>query len=65
VEPALTIAPKDWMTAPPTRAVMDALRADGNEARFVGGCVRDTMMNEVRGMNRPVGDIDIATYEAP
>lgn len=65
MEPALTIAPKDWMTAPPTRAVMDALRADGNEARFVGGCVRDTMMNEVRGMNRPVGDIDIATDAAP
>ena len=59
MEAALTIAPKDWMTAPATRAVMDALRADGNEARFVGGCVRDMLMN------RAVGDIDIATDAAP
>ena len=65
MQPALTIAPKDWMTTLATRAVMDALRADGNEARFVGGCVRDTMMNEVRGINRPVGDIDIASDAAP
>ena len=59
MEAALTIAPKDWMTAPATRAVMEALRADGNEARFVGGCVRDMLMN------RAVGDIDIATNAAP
>jgi poly(A) polymerase len=59
VEPALTIAPEDWMTAPATRAVMDALRADGNEVRFVGGCVRDMLMD------RAVGDIDIATDAAP
>jgi poly(A) polymerase len=48
-----------WMNAPATRAVMDALSADGGEARFVGGCVRDTITGQV------VHDIDIATHEPP
>jgi poly(A) polymerase len=47
------------MTAPATRAVMDALTAAGGEARFVGGCVRDTLTGH------PVGDIDIATALLP
>lgn len=44
-----------WMTAPETRAVLDALQADGGEARFVGGVVRNALMH------RDVTDIDIAT----
>ena len=44
-----------WMTAPETRAVMDALKADGGEARFVGGVVRNALMH------RDVTDVDIAT----
>lgn len=59
VEPKLTIAPREWMTAPETQAVLAALEADGAPARFVGGCVRDTLMN------RPVRDIDIATPKSP
>lgn len=47
------------MTAPGTRAVMAALTAEGAEARFVGGCVRDSVLD------RPVKDIDIATHEPP
>jgi poly(A) polymerase len=47
------------MTAPETRSVLAALEADGAPARFVGGCVRDTLMK------RPVRDIDIATPESP
>ncbi|WP_448191433.1 CCA tRNA nucleotidyltransferase [Azospirillum sp. sgz301742] len=47
------------MTAPETRAVIEALRAGGADARFVGGCVRDTWLK------RPVKDIDIATHAAP
>ena len=49
------------MTAPPTRAVIDALEAAGGSgaARFVGGCVRDALMK------RPIGDIDIATVLTP
>ena len=47
------------MTAAATRAVMSALAADGGAARFVGGCVRDSILD------LPVGDIDIATHEPP
>ena len=49
----------DWMTAAPTRAVMHALAGAGGETRFVGGCVRNTLIG------RPVGDIDIATTLKP
>ena len=38
------IEPTDWMRAAPTRRVVDALRADGQEIRFVGGCVRDALL---------------------
>ncbi|MBK1696252.1 CCA tRNA nucleotidyltransferase [Rhodovibrio salinarum] len=59
MQPAGRIDPQDWMTAPDTRAVVAALTADGQEVRFVGGCVRDALIE------RPVGDIDIATPDAP
>ncbi len=32
------IAAQPWMTAPETRAVLEALMADGSAVRFVGGC---------------------------
>lgn len=48
-----------WMTAPETVAVLDALERAGAEVRFVGGCVRDALID------RPVGDIDIATDAVP
>ena len=48
-----------WMTAPETRAVLDALIKDGGEARFVGGCVRNALLG------RDVDDIDIATPLTP
>jgi len=51
--------PQPWMTAPETVAVMAALTAAGGEARFVGGCVRDALLQ------RPVSDIDVATLEPP
>jgi poly(A) polymerase len=49
-----------WLNAPETRAVMAALeaRAPGG-ARFVGGCVRNTLLGQ------PVDDIDIATTLTP
>jgi poly(A) polymerase len=65
VDVALTIEPKDWMLAAPTRKVMAALLVDGVDARFVGGCVRDTLLRELHGSTRPVGDVDIATTAAP
>ena len=57
--PTGKLSPQAWMEAPETRAVVAALTADGSEARFVGGCVRDAVAR------RPVGDIDIATKEPP
>jgi poly(A) polymerase len=56
-----TLAPPAWMTAAPTQAVIAALEAAGGAdcARFVGGCVRDTLLS------RPVVDIDIATRLTP
>jgi poly(A) polymerase len=47
------------MTAPATRRVFAAVTADGAQARFVGGCVRDALLG------RKVKDIDIATDAAP
>jgi poly(A) polymerase len=40
-------------------AVFDALTGDGQEVRFVGGCVRDSLAG------RPVKDIDLATPDPP
>ena len=55
------LPPVDWLTAPATRKVMDALEAEGGAdcARFVGGCVRNTLMGQ------PVDDVDIATVLTP
>ncbi|MFQ5618919.1 MAG: CCA tRNA nucleotidyltransferase [Rhodospirillales bacterium] len=58
-EPIGKIAPQPWITAPETVAVVEALAAEGAEVRFVGGCVRDAVLQ------RPVEDIDIATPEPP
>jgi len=58
-EPVGELHPQPWMTAPATRAVLDALTADGAEARFIGGCVRDALLK------RPIRDIDIAIPEPP
>ncbi|MEY8829078.1 CCA tRNA nucleotidyltransferase [Sedimentitalea sp. XS_ASV28] len=49
----------DWITTPPTRAVCDALGAEGAQVLFVGGCVRNTLLGA------PVSDIDIATDAMP
>ena len=57
LKPAKTIAVQNWMTAPETAAVMNAL-GEG-QARFVGGCVRNMLLGE------EVGDIDIATRWTP
>jgi poly(A) polymerase len=54
-----SIHTQPWLTAPETRAVMDALTANGGAARFVGGCVRNALIGV------PVDDIDIATPLTP
>jgi poly(A) polymerase len=57
--PARKIPLQDWMRASATRAVIAALTAEGAEARFVGGCVRDALAG------RRVQDVDIATHLRP
>ena len=59
VEATGKLAPQDWLAAPQTQAVVAALSAGGTEVRFVGGCVRDAILN------RPISDIDIATPDSP
>ena len=53
------LSPQPWMEAPETRAVLDALSAEGAEVRFIGGCVRDAILKH------PIRDIDIALSERP
>jgi poly(A) polymerase len=57
------LGPRPWMTAPATRAVIAALQVAGGPAaaRFVGGCVRDTLLER----DGPDMDIDVATPLAP
>ena len=56
----LTILNADWLGAEATQRVIAALEAARpGAARFVGGCVRNTIMQ------RPVDDIDIATQLEP
>lgn len=57
--PAGKLEQQEWMTAPATQAVLDALSAEGAEVRFVGGCVRDALAR------RPVKDVDLATADPP
>ena len=56
-----SIGVRPWMELSATRAVMEALEARGYAgcARFVGGCVRNSLLNQ------PIDDIDIATTLTP
>ena len=59
MDPTGKIPPQPWMKMPQTRELMAALKAGGVEARFIGGCVRDSILK------RTVKDIDIATPSDP
>jgi poly(A) polymerase len=54
-----SLATQGWLTEPATQSVCAALVACGAEAYFVGGCVRNALMDV------PVSDIDIATNARP
>ncbi len=56
---ALLTAP--WRKAPSSRRLLDALEEQGRRARFVGGCVRDTLA----GRARAAWDLDLCTQEPP
>ena len=54
------LAGADWLTAPHIQKVMSLLDKEAaDSARFVGGCVRNTLMG------RAVDDIDVATRLKP
>jgi poly(A) polymerase len=55
--PRLDDAP--WLRSGPAARVLELLNADGEEARVVGGAVRNALLG------RPIGDIDIATTARP
>jgi poly(A) polymerase len=59
MKPDLQRLPQPWMTEGPAAKVVRALTAEGDEARFVGGCVRDALVG------RAIRDIDIATPLSP
>jgi poly(A) polymerase len=54
------LAPQPWMTSAAAQRVMETLeKAKPGSSRFVGGCVRNALLNE------PVADVDIATQLVP
>ena len=48
-----------WLKSGPTARVLKLLNSDGEEARVVGGAVRNALLDQ------PIGDIDIATTALP
>ena len=57
--PATTRLDVDWLRAGELARILALLDSGGEEARVVGGVVRNTLLNE------PLGDIDIATTARP
>jgi len=58
---ARPLAGAPWLVAPESRRVLAALTAAGRPARFVGGCVRDSL----RDPEADPHDLDLATAEPP
>src|SRR6187200_756693 len=50
-----------WLRAPESRQVLAALTTGGKPARFVGGCVRDALIQP----DQDAADLDLATPEPP
>src|SRR6202045_4941698 len=48
-----------WLNSGPTARVLELLNGDGEEARVVGGAVRNALLKI------PIGDVDIATTALP
>ncbi len=59
------IAPPSWMAETATVAVLRAFSAAGVEARFVGGSVRDALLEPPTSRASAEADIDIATPASP
>lgn len=57
--PVTEISLPQWMMTDASRKVLAALQAEGAQVRFVGGCVRDALLE------KPAKDLDIATPDRP
>ena len=57
--PVGQLSPQDWLDDPASHSIFAALNRQGGEVRFVGGCVRDGLLN------RSVTDLDLATTHPP
>jgi len=55
----LHVTPQPWMTSDTAARLFKALGAPAADVRFVGGCVRNTVIG------RPIGDIDVGTPDIP
>lgn len=53
------ITPPEWTISSPVKTVLAAFAQAGEDIRFIGGCVRDAILE------RPVTDIDFATPAKP
>lgn len=49
----------DWLDHPGTQSLCAALESEGHRALFVGGCVRNALLDE------PVSDVDLTTDATP
>ena len=56
---ARVLAHAPWLTSGPAARVLQLLNGNGEEARVVGGAVRNALMKVA------IGDIDIATTALP
>lgn len=57
--PAQSLAGVDWLTGGPLARLLEVLDRDGEEARVVGGAVRNALLGV------PVSEVDVATTAAP
>lgn len=55
----MKLPPRDWQTREGMTELLDALGAGEGETRYVGGCIRDSLLG------LPVNDVDLATRIAP
>ena len=59
MKPSGRLEPQPWMETPSVRALFDSLSRAGVTARFVGGCVRNAVLD------RAIDDIDMAVDKPP
>lgn len=55
----MRVSPEKWHDFSACEKLFALLSQEGGEARFIGGCVRDAVLN------RPIGDLDIACSHRP